>query len=97
MTPPRTLRSCACGCGQRFEPQRSNHLYFSDACRARASRNRRGDELPGTPCTVAGIRKLKQGRVSITIHVDADRAREALEQFENGESVQLTVRPTKED
>lgn len=42
-----TRRVCACGCGRRLQGARPDQRFASDACRARACRQRRGI-TPGT-------------------------------------------------
>jgi len=54
--------TCACGCGMKFEPTNIHHRYYSGACRARASKQKHSDGK------VAGIRALKAGGWSVTIH-----------------------------
>lgn len=81
-------RPCACGCGRMVRRTRSNHRYYEDACRARASRRRLLQEGAGTPGRIASIRKLKHGRVSVTVHVDAADAHKVL-QLDQGANVRL--------
>lgn len=38
--PPLPKRVCACGCGERFQPARSDGVYATNACKVRAYRAR---------------------------------------------------------
>lgn len=65
-------RECICGCGQRFTPTHAKHFAYSDACRARRSRQRR--EQGGVRARVVSVSKARDGQVSVTVRVPESTA-----------------------
>lgn len=67
------MKLCACGCSASLEGKKPTARFYSAACRAAAYRARKS----GLPGFVRSIRRLKSGKVSLIVHVDALWAQEA--------------------
>lgn len=62
-------------CGIGFEAKRSHGRFCSNICR---SKYRRENPTGHTVGTVAGIRKLRNGAVSVTLHFHGSSAERAM-------------------
>jgi len=84
------MGSCKCGCG---EPPRDGSRYATDACRARASRQRR--QFGIEPGRITRCQLNRRGEVSITIHLPATWV-ERMEQLQPGRWLDVQPRGGRE-